>query len=191
MKQSTANAFGALGYSSAIVQWFWSILAISLPLFTNDTAKQFFLPQKDSSRQIEVPSITMPSQLETIIVVLSVTFAIGLTIYALIALPKTVGKGGKKITEKTAKATLPHVAHKKKLSKKQKRRLIERITWTVKLLMVLLPALALLIPPAAELGLPHAVVAGAGLIFASVSLISFGLQFALVKLWRIPSNQVW
>ena len=192
MKQATVNTLGALGYSSVIIQWFWSILTIGLAFFTSNLMQELFLPPKRPASDPPPSSIELPGSLEIIITIVSVILALGIIVYALLAIPKAIGRGGQHLTRRSAKIAMPHLASRQhSLSKKQRRRLYERVTWSIKLLLICIPLLLLMIPPAPALGLPHAVVASAGMLFGAASLVLFGIQYILVHHWRIPAKHVW
>lgn len=191
MKQATANTFGALGYSSIIIQWFWTLLTIGMPIMTSDFMKQLFLPSPPAKNPESMMTFSLPSSVEIIIAVIAVVFSVGLCVYALLSVPSKIGRGGQRITAKSTAVIMPRIVEHKVVSKRQRRKLRDRINWTIKLLLVLAPIVLLLIPPDQSLGLSHSVVLMMGLIFSAASLGLFLSQLLLVKLWRIPSGQVW
>ncbi len=191
MKQSTVNTFGALGYSSLLVQWAWTILAVGLSFFTSDAMRNVFLPPKNNHMPPQPRGFDLPTGIEIIIAITAVIFAFGVIIYAIVSVPRSIGRSGQRVTHKSAKVTLPHVTNHRPLSKKQKRRLLEQITWTIKAILAVLPAALLAIPPSIELGLDHAIVVVTGLLLFAVTVVMFVIQFVLAKVWKIPSGQVW
>lgn len=193
MKQKIINAVGALGYSSLALQWFWSIATIGLSFFMSDYVQQLIIPEapQNHPQQSQSLGFELPGAVEIIIIALSVGLAIAIVIYALVAVPRTIGYGGQSIVKKSTSFALPHISHHKKLSKKQQTRLSERITWSIKSLLVVVPAILLAVPPAPAIDMPRLVVVVAGLFFAGVSLLLFAVQFALARLWKIPYKKVW
>ena len=191
MKQSTVNTFGALGYSSLLVQWVWTILAVGLSFFTSDTMQNVFLPPKNAQASPQPQGFDLPTGIEIIIAIAAVIFALGVIVYAIVSVPRAIGRGGQRVTHKSAKAALPHITHHRPLSKKRKRRLLEQITWTIKAILAILPFVLLAIPPSPEIGLDHNVVVAAGLLLFAVTVVMFVIQFVLAKVWKIPSGQVW
>src|SRR5690606_35162026 len=126
----------------------------------------------------------LPNSLELIITIASVIFAVGIIVYAIATVPRAIGRSGQKITRASATAVLPHFSQHRQMSKKQQRRLLEYITWSVKVILVLLPILLLVIPPSYGLGLSHTVVAITGVVFGMISLLLFLLQYLLARHWR-------
>lgn len=191
MKQATVNTFGALGYSSLVVQWLWTVLAVGLTLFTSDLFRQIFLPDQPVDRQPPSIDISLPGPVESLILIAAVLFTLAITAYAIVAVPRSIGRSGQRITQASAKAAITYARPKSSMSRKRRRRLVERITWSIKLLALALPLALLAIPPSAALGLSHDIVFICGTALAACSLLLFAIQLMLAKLWRIPAKQVW
>ena len=190
MKRAIANIFGTLGYMSLIVQWLWAGLTLGFPLFASDEFRTVFLPEPTTPAEPAV-SVSIPEPIAIMFMVLALIFAIGITIYMIVAVPRTIGRVGKKVTVKSAEKIVPYVTHHKHISKKRKKTLLERITWSVKLALLALPILALLIPVSDDLGLAGEVVTGVGLLCAGFTLAWFGLQFLVAKLGALDPRDVW
>lgn len=190
MNLRIANSLGTLGYASVMFQWLWMTIVIATPLLSYEFAAPLFLPPENST-PVEPISADIPGPVAVIIMVLAVVFTITLIIYATIAVPRTIGHSGQKVTKVSAQVVLPHVTHRRKITKKQKKRLLERITWSIKLVLVAIPLVALLLPVSTDLGLERDVVIGFGLFCAAVSMLWFGLQFIYARLTGIPNDRLW
>lgn len=190
MKRSIANIFGTLGYMSLIVQWLWAGLTLGFPLFASKEFQTIFLPEPTTPVEPTVSSVSIPEPIAIILMVLASLFAIAISIYMVLAVPRTIGKVGKKVTVKSAETIAPYVTHHKRISDKRKKTLLERITWSVKAALLALPVLALLIPVSSDLGLTNEVVIGVGLTCAGFTLTWFGLQFLVVKLGALDQNDI-
>jgi hypothetical protein len=190
MYQNIANLFGALGYVSLLVQWFWMTVVLAGPLLSQQVFLSLLLPEA-STTAAEVPDVTVPEPIGVIFLVLAVIFSLSISIYALFAVPRAVARGGKTLTTKTAKVALPHIARHKHLNKKQKKTLLERITWSVKLGLASIPLLALMIPVSTRLGLDQEVVAGFGLLCGAATLGWFALQFTTGRIGKVPAEKLW
>ncbi len=183
-----ANTFGTLGYVSLIMQWLWTCVIVGYPLFTQDKLS-FFLPKPATATPPPVIEYGGFTPFITGIAIVFTLLVLAATIYALIRLPVTVGKKGSKLTHKTATVIAPTIAPKK-LTKKQRTALIERITWWVKLVLILVPLIALLFA-SSETGLSNGVILVIGGFCAVWSGFCFLLQYLLGKALRLPEARLW
>ncbi len=183
-----ANSFGALGYFSAMIQWLWAFVIVGYPLISHDRLS-FLLPKP--SETPPPPSIEYGG-FTPIVMIIAVIFTlciIGLTIYALIRLPATIGRKGSIVTHHTASAITPLIA-KKHTTKMQQRLLSYRLTWWVKASLVLIPLLALVFA-SAETGLDRQVVATVGGFCAVCSALYFLIQRAIQWRGKLPPADMW
>lgn len=190
MKQSLANVFGALGYISLLLQWVWTALVIGTPIVASDFFKNAFLP-KESSVPAEALSMNVPEPIGIIFMFLAIIFAIGVTIYAVLAVPRNIARTGQRLTRSSAQVIIPHVTHHKHISEKRRKTLLERITWSIKIGLTILPAAALGFRPDEMIGLSHGVIIGVGLFCAVATVLWFGLQFIVAKVAKLDSRQIW
>lgn len=191
MKRRSVNILGSLGYISLAIQWLWMIGILGMPILVSDWFKGLFLPNQMTS-STPSPAINVPEPLAVIFLVLAVVFSVSMIVYTLVAVPRAVGKTGKKITMTTAKVIIPKISHHKPISKKREKTLVERITWSMKFAAAIVPIFALAIPPRTDLiDLSHQVVVGVGLFCASLTLLWFGGQFLLSKLFRLSPQDIW
>lgn len=133
----------------------------------------------------------VPEPIAILFMVLALIFSIGISLYVVIAMPRSIAQTGRKITHKSAQIIAPRITHKKHISKKREKKLIEQITWSVKTILVIIPIMALVIPPADMIGLSHKIVISVGLFCAATTTIWFSLEFAIAKLARLDSLRVW
>ncbi len=191
MKRQLANTLGTFGYMSLSVQWVWLVITTGMPLLSSSAFKDLFLPGQ-TTEVLPAASLSVPEPIAVLFSVLAVIFAVGLTIYVIVSIPRVVGRTGKTVTTKSAQVILPHITHHKKVSEKRQKRLMERITWSMKIGLALLPLLALVIPLSSDvLELSREVVSGVAIFCASATLLWFGAQFTVVRLAKIDSRDVW
>ncbi len=190
MKRTIVNTFGVFGYLSLIMQWLWSAVILATPLFSNEATRSIFLPEH-TVQPASTSSLELPEPLAWLFIVLAIVFSAAVIIYAVMAVPRTIGKTGRTITTKSAKVIVPHVTHHKHISKKREKALTERITWVVKLVLVIVPFLLLLVPPDSTLGLTHLVTLSVGGFCAVASLVWFATQYISARLAKIDARFVW
>lgn len=190
MYQQVANVFGALGYTSLAIQWGWGVITLGAPLMNSPQVQSLLLPDSESPA-VEAASVTVPDPIGVLFMILAVVFAVSVTVYALVAVPRAVARTGQRATHTMAIKIAPRVVHQKKMTKKRQKTIIERLTWSIKLVLIMIPVLALMIPVAASLGLDQSVVIGFGVFCAAATTLWFGLQFITAKIGRVDSSKVW
>lgn len=192
MKQPLVNTFGAFGYSSVLVQYLWTIITIGMPILTHETTKQLFLPNEPAEPREPVDPIVLPEFVEQLVIIGSIVFAIVIIVYAMIAVPRGIGRVGHAITKSTATKVAPKLHHHAQpVSKKRERRYISRFIWALKYTAATIPAALLFVPVDPSLGMEQNVVIVAGLIVYASSLLWFTLQATLARLWHIGARDVW
>ena len=187
-RTNIANTFGALGYMSLIVQSLWACLVVGYPLFSQQNMAMFLpQPSEHTMRPLAIDSQFSP--IVTVFVALFTVAVLVATIIALIRLPASIGNKGKKVTHRTAELLVPTIAHGK-TTKKQKKRLIERLTWWVKASLIMLPLFAL-IWASTDTGLEYRVILAVGTLCAAWSGLCFGSQYIAGRIFRLPSDVIW
>ena len=187
-----ANIFGSFGYLSILIQWFWFLAIVVLPYLESSSLKSLFLPTHDEHRQVVASTLSMPPIVQGIITVIAVLFTIAITLYAIYIIPRSVGKAGKTITQKSAQVTVMHLKHHHKpLTKPERKRAFEYLTWSVKLVLLLLPCVLLLLPIKDTLTIPHEIILLFGIFCAAMSLIWFGVQYIISRLSRSDPREIW
>ena len=192
MRRRITNIFGAIGYLFLLLQWMWALIFGLAPVVTNPAFHDLFLPQGQST--VERPQKQrqpLPGPVQLAILLASIAFSVGIALYAIISVPRAVGRIGQKVTRKAAAKAVPTLTSHKKISKKRQQHLIERITWGIKAAAVILPAIVLAIPPHQSINLDHDASIVFGGLIALLAASSFVVQFLLAKIWRINSRLVW
>ncbi len=192
LARQIANTFGALGYLSCVVQWMIVFAVLVLPVMESDGFRQLFIPSPPTTPAPD-GGVDLPPILQQVLLVAAVIFSVGVIVYALMAIPRAVGKAGRTVTRKTAKIAAAQVARVQHtpLTKKQQKTLAERLTWGVKLLVVVAPPLLLLMPAAPRFDVSHEHIVIAGAFTACVSLLWFGIQYIVARLGKLDARDVW
>ena len=192
MALTFANALGALGYFSCVFQWMLVFATLVLPIMQQDGFRDFFMPSSPSTPMAS-EALNLPPFVQTILLVAAIIFSLGIIIYAIVAVPRAIGRTGSKVAHETAKAATNQIAHiqHKKLTARQRKTLTERLTWTVKLLLGVTPLTLLLIPIEPKFGVSHHHIIMAGVFCASMTLLWFGVQYLVVRFGRLNPRDVW
>lgn len=187
-----ANGFGALGYLSCIIQWMLVFAILVLPLMEHEGVRDIFIPAHPAA-PTPSGSLDLPPILQQALLVGATIFSVGIIVYAVAAIPRAVGKAGRKVTHEVAEVAVRQVEHirPKPLTKTQHKTLAERFTWTIKLLLIVLPPLLLLIPVTLRYGLAREHVLIAGAFTASMSLLWFGIQYLVAYFTKLDQRDVW
>lgn len=183
-----ANTFGTLGYLSTILQWLWAFIVVGYPLLSHNHLSAL-LPEPSAHSHSTSIDLGALSPIATITAIVFTFLVVGFTIVALIRMPMAIGKRGSKTTHKAATVLVPIVSHQK-LTKKQKRTLTIRLTWWIKLCLIVAPLFALLFA-STETGLNQAIIYTIGGFCAIVSLVYFAIQRALQSIFRLDATTMW
>lgn len=183
-----ANAFGALGYTSIIVQWAWSLLIIAYPILTSDKLSSWVSQKTTSTPEttelgVFTPAVTIIAIAATLLVMIATTVIVA-------RLPKKIGRQSAKVTHAAAHKLVPTITHHKPISKKQRRIISYRLTLTIKLILIIVPLLALsFASPISNLTLN--IIWAVGLFCASCSIVYFIIQQILAYLRDIKRDALW
>ena len=189
---SFSNFVGGIGYISVSLQWIWSFIPLLYPLAKSETFKTYFMPTAGGeTAPIETFSPALSYGVEIVLIVLALLFAIGVTIYAIVAVPRSFGKAGKAATNKGAKIILPVITKHKTLTARYKRTLMSRISWGLKAILIFIPVFLLFVAVPEGLELTQDQFIGAGFVLAIGSTLLFSVQFTLSKLAKLPSDKSW
>lgn len=192
MKQFIINFLGVIGYLCLLLQWMWLAVTLVVPIAMQPGVADLFMPNTEPRIERTSPAVDpMPGPVQTTLLILSILFSIGIVIYAVLSVPKTIGRSGQKLTQSVAKRSVPIFTKHKPITKQRQRKLVERMTWLVKAVAIFIPLVLLVIPPGAIIDIDHAVAIAIGILLASGSLLVFCLQYLLVKVWHIDSRLVW
>lgn len=185
---SIANSFGALGYISMIVQWLWVLVILGYPLLLHNDFS-FLLPRPSAASPPAPIDYGWFTPYATIIVIAVTVLTLCATLYVLVRMPYTVGRRSSGVVRKTAEVLIPVITHRP-LTKKQRYRLTYRVTWWVKILLVLSPLL-LLVFASSETGIDQRAVGMVGMFCAACSALYFCLQRLLQYIWKLDPRLLW
>jgi hypothetical protein len=170
------NIIGAFGYLACLLQWLW-VAMLYMNTIVGSGAWQFLTRPTPTTTVSSEPMINIPSGLAMIIAVVITFLVLIITIVIIWRLPRQVAVTGSKITKSTAKRTVPLIYKHKKLPEKQRKKLIERLTWSVKLLLVALPVILTLFSDSINLETSYDIAVTIGLFLAVSSIVWFGAQY--------------
>lgn len=188
----TSNFIGGVGYMSVSLQWIWSSIPLLYPLTHSQVFKTYFMPKQGPKiAPTETAGPVLSQGIELVLIIAALVFAVGIIIFAIVAVPKSFGKAGKTVTTKGAEAMVPTITQHKKITKKQRLALLSRIGFGIKALLVVAPIGLLFIPLEGSFQLTRPTFIAAGLILAAGSLLLFIMQFVLAKSAKLPDNKIW
>jgi len=189
---SFSNFVGGIGYINVTLQWIWSTIPLFYPLSKSDLFKTYFITSEATkTAPVESFSPILSAGVETVLLIVVVAFSLAVAAYIIVAVPRSFGKAGKTVTTKSAEAIIPTITHHKKITKKQKRTLMSRISWSIKTLLVFIPVFLLFVAIPKEFQLTQNQFITAGIILAIGSTLLFLMQFGIAKLARLPSDKTW
>ena len=194
----TVNIFGALGYTNLVIQWLWAVLAVGLPYFqTSRYADLLFGDNHTQKPTIVKPTTEISHGTSTVMVIIVGIFSVAAIVYAIWVIPRSLGKAGAKVTKSSAIVTSDIIIklrrHPKaqKASVTQKAKMAIRVSWLLKIGLMIVPVLLLLIPQESHSSISRYSAVLAGLFFASFSVLWFSLQFLISKLLHLDQTKVW
>lgn len=185
---SVANGIGTLGYISVLFQWVWTLLILCYPLLIADHS--ILLPDQPRQSAQPVSDAITTSPIVITVAIMATLFVLVLTVVVLIRLPKAIGQRGASITHNTAGAIMPIVSKHLQLPEKKQRELSYKVIVFIKICIVLLPLLALVYIPDA-VPVDGSIVWIIAIFCAIWSIICFGLQQLIVKLFKVPIDKLW
>ena len=188
--RQAANLFGALGYISCLIQWMLVFVIFILPTLDSDGFRGFFIPPETAPSQ-PTSTIALPPFLQSVLLIAAILFSLGIMIYAIISVPRAIGRTGGKVTHKAADVAVTHIVHRKHLTVKQQKTFIEHITWSIKLILTILPLLLLLLPSTATYTIPKEYILLFGAFCAGMTLLWFGIQYTIARISKLDSRIVW
>lgn len=191
LKTNVANFFGAFGYFSCSLQWFWVILLYSSFI----TGLALYMSQGAENNVVESPVVVgQGSALAMIILVVTTIIIVALTVYILIKIPSTIVKTGKNIVHKTAEDVTPlilHIQHKKD-NKRNHLKLTPRIILSMKIMLIAIPVILSFTSQFIDKQIIDFYIAMyASLWLACFSVIFFVFQYILASLFAIKRQDLW
>ncbi|HSW91055.1 MAG TPA: hypothetical protein VLG09_00230 [Candidatus Saccharimonadales bacterium] len=191
IKLKVANTFGVLGYLFCLLQWLWATI---LYLSVIQMAATITAPDATQHvTQYPTPTVTLPSQLLWVIVGITTFIMIVVTIYAFIKVPVGAVKASSKAIHRTAVTMTPvaiSVQHKKD-TKTLRMKITPQLTLIIKLLLSIIPVgltLASLLLKEQQASYNVAIAVGAGL--GLLAIVSFSIQYILLRLFRLKANEL-
>ena len=184
-----ANFFGVFGYLFTFLAWLWAGGLVAYPLFESGKL-DYLLPDTTTTHSPTPTTLQIPQEVTLIIGIIVTIVCFGIMIYALYSLPRTIGKTGSTVTHNAARALVPVVTQKKKVSKKKARTLTSRITNTIKILLIVIPVLVVLLIPEFS-ALQKNVVLATTAILSVLALFNFGIQLIIAKASKLNPDQIW
>lgn len=187
-----ANLFGSVAYFMLAMQWLWLLSTTLLPIMISEGYRDFILPEPANNVTATAPyDLTIPQSVQVIIVVVSILFAVIVSLYALYLVPRAVSRVGHKSVQKVATITVEQTTRHHAIKPKQKQRLATRYTWLIKLLAAALPLAAAMLPIYQNISIEHHLVAIVAAFLASLSLICLGLQLLIAYITKVPIKSLW
>lgn len=191
LKTKIVNFFGGFGYLIAISQWLFSTLLFFEPInnFVN-----FITPKTDSAINPILSLSPLPEPILAIIGSAIVAAIIGMCVFVIFKIPFDTAKKTSTAVRNTAKNTAPRLldSKNKKNTVKIRLKLTAKIIAYIKLALVIVPIFIayssrFLYVQALEPDLALII----SLIWASMSLILFGIEYLLAHMLKIPSVDIW
>lgn len=178
-----------MGYFTCLLLWAWTAVLYMPIILSNEQVKEFLLPVP--AKEATAPTVTAAPSPATLIFALIITIAvIGVTVFVLLRVPVAIAKTGKTITTKAADSAVPLITRGKPLPVKEKRRLTVRLVKYIKLLLVLLPVIALCLSVSVQFALAFDLVILVASLLAAVALFWFSLQYVSARLLRVKLDTI-
>ncbi len=187
-----ANSFGGMAYLAVFFQWTWLLITLVVPAILSNAVVEYLTMPRTTDQPVDptpAMELSLSPMMQTIIVVLSISFAIGITLYAIYMVPKTISRTGRTVVHRAAKVAVKQTTVKQPIKPRQKQSLLNRYSLLAKLMLIVIPLIALLIPT--SLDLDHQLVVVVGLFLSVLSSALFGLQLLIAYLAKVPLKQLW
>lgn len=184
-----ANFFGAFGYLFTIINWLWIVGLATYPLIQSGSL-DCFIPQNTAPAPPVTTTPLIPQQVALTIGIIVTLICFGIILYALYALPRTIGRTSAKLTHSTTKALVPVITQGKKVGKKEKRAIAFKISSGIKVAAATLPVLVAFLIPDFE-ALAKDVVTASTLITFAFAIFNFGTQWIIAKAAKLNTDQIW
>lgn len=186
--QKIANFFGAMGYLSLLLEWFWVVGLLLQPLIVSGTFNWLITPP--TAPQTPQPTYSIDPTIGLIIGIVTTVLCLAVTVYALYFIPRSVGKTGAAVTQLAAKNIAPAITHHKPISKKRAKRLSYQIVTALKFILIALPLfVAFCIPQFAVF--TKNIVLTVTLFCAALAVVNFCAQLLVVKVRRLNTDTIW
>jgi len=192
IKSKFTNFIGGIGYFFCVLQWSW-VLVLYFSLLKD------FIGYFESSEQLVEPApvaVTVANPTSPFLFIIGaivVVFILALTIYMVVKMPSVINKSAKKIVHKSADSFAPLVLRiqKKKDNPRNKIRLTFELILIFKVALIIIPIILSVFSRFVNNQVIDFYIAiWISLFLAGISLISFVIQYILVKLLLIKKVDV-
>ena len=191
IKVKIVNMFGSLGYVFCFMQWLWAVLlyfSVIQPVISSVVPEA-----NEKSYNVPQFSVALPSSMEMLFIAVVVVAMIALTVYVLIKLPAGIAKTSGEVAHKATATAVPvamRVYHKKD-TKKNRLMLTPRVLVIVKLLLIVIPAVASTASILLEtMPIDYMIVVAVGGMLAGITVVFFAVQYALSLALHIKLSQL-
>lgn len=190
-EERIANFCGIVGYFFGTLTWLWSALFYLNLLLTLDIFKS------ESSAPVAPtpkPTTSLNPTFNIIFAGLMIILMLGLTVYALLKIPKMVSQSSQQALKQISRLTIPLISrlHKKKLNKKQHFKLTLSVIVMLKAFLLIAPlglifaSQLLKVQPEISLEIRALV----GFFLAFWGLLGFLIQYSLAYFFKIKPDHL-
>ncbi len=138
----------AVSYLSTAFGWLWVAMLVT-PRLVESGFFEFFIQTPPEASQPTAITVSQSPILLAVAAVVTVIMIV-LSIVILWQLPKKVSKTGHQVTHHFSGAILPVLTHHKKIPKKKRQILSERLVVYIRLVLIVLPLIGVVFLPASE-----------------------------------------
>lgn len=182
-KHKILDTIGSLIYIAAALQWLWAIVLYLPFLLQSDLVQQLEQP---APRSIEISTARQPSEAQFAFgVIVTVIFMVIAVVVAL-KIPRTLSKGGQRITHGVADATLPLLTRHQPQPKQKRLTLSGRVLAAAKLLLGIIPFIGAIVAPMAPQTIDSSIAATVSIFLATWTFGLIGLQGIAALVFKIP-----
>jgi hypothetical protein len=193
LKKWLANLFGSFGYLFCALQWLWAVI-----LYYGSISSLFSLLKTENiNTNVDKATVSVGNSDGVFLAIFSaivIILILALTAYVIYKVPSTIVKTGKKVVNETAENLTPlllKVQHKSD-TKKRRYKLTTLLTLILKIIIIIIPAAASLLSRFINKPMvDYNVVIFISFWLASLSIISFCLQYLIAKIFTINRRDLW
>lgn len=183
-RRIVARLLVTLAYFGCMFEWLWAFV-VGLPLLLKSGMLDF-LSSPSQPRPV-VTAAAEPSPLVWVFIVVVMIGLFAMTIIALLRLPKTVSRVGRKIVSQTTNAAIPLVTHHQAIPAKKRVQLTRRIALAIQLVLSLLPLIPCWLLPPPE-GLTRDVMLTTAACLSGFSFACFSLAWLIMPVKKSISR---
>jgi hypothetical protein len=192
IKRKFVNMFGAFGYLAITIQWLWAIA-----LYLNVIKDVLIANTPKGARPVQqVVTSTSNTPLNPIVYILGIlitVMAVGMIIYFLVKAPKAIVKTASKVVSDTAESVVPvvlHIQHKKD-TQINHTKVNRHVRLLIKCFLLIIPLIAAFISELTQTPLYSSeMTTYSSLILAGLSIVLFGIQYAMAQLLHVKRSNL-